>query len=200
MNLLDVAIRLAVEAHSGQVDKQGDPYILHPLRVMLKMKTGAEMIVAVLHDVVEDTELTMKDVTSIKEMSTNIVNAIEAITRRGEDDVEPETYKEYIKRVTNSPLAVRVKLADLEDNMGNRYLRTPSEHKGLALRYHEAWQFLTTVPDCKMQAHEFCRALVNDSIHYVCRHCKWDSTTLEVMPDDVWKRARGKLLPQGEKG
>jgi len=195
MKLLDVAIRLAVEAHSGQVDKQGDPYILHPLRVMLKMKTEAEMVVAVLHDVVEDTELTLEDATRIDGMHWGIPYAIDAITRRDE-----ETYKEYIKRVTNSPLATRVKLADLEDNMGNRFLRVPSEHKGLALRYHEAWQFLKTVPECPQDLHEFFRALVNDSIHYVCRHCKWDSTELKVMPDDVWERGRGKLLPQGEKG
>jgi len=63
-SLLEKALTIAYTAHAGQVDKAGEPYILHPLRVMLKMRSDEEKIVALLHDVVEDTDITLADLTN----------------------------------------------------------------------------------------------------------------------------------------
>jgi len=109
--LLEKAIELAVESHSGQKDKGGSPYILHPLRLMMKMDNVSEMIVAVLHDVVEDTVLTL-DHLKEKGFSERELSAIDHLTRR-----KRESYTKFIKRVKEDPIAVRVKLVDIEDNL-----------------------------------------------------------------------------------
>jgi len=80
-DLLAKAIEIAKIAHDGQADKKGDPYISHPLRVMNKMNTASEKIVAVLHDVVEDSELTLGDLTT-SGFSDRIIEAIDAINKR----------------------------------------------------------------------------------------------------------------------
>ena len=108
---LEDAIILATGAHRGQVDKAGEPYILHPLRVMLELKDEAGRIAAVLHDVIEDTRITVDD---LREggYSEEVLRALEALTRR-----EGESYQDFIERVAADPLARRVKLADLADNL-----------------------------------------------------------------------------------
>ncbi|MFN8585535.1 MAG: GTP pyrophosphokinase [Dehalococcoidia bacterium] len=111
MSDLDTALAIAVEAHRGQVDKAGQPYILHPLRVMARVSTPAERLVAVLHDVVEDSPTTLDDLRAAG-FPEEVVRAVDFLTRR-----EDETYEAFIERVTGDPLARRVKLADLEDNM-----------------------------------------------------------------------------------
>src|SRR5690606_1606419 len=105
---------LALEAQRGQVDRAGEPYILHPLRVMAGLKTDTERIIAVLHDVVEDRDLTLDDLRALGYDET-IVGAIDSLSRR-----EGETYEAFIQRVRQNPLAVTVKLADLADNMDLR--------------------------------------------------------------------------------
>ena len=108
---LERAIELAVQHHKGQTDKAGQPYILHPLRLMLAMTSEEEQIVAVLHDIVEDTPVTPNDLRQ-EGFSGAIVAAIECVTKRvGED------YESFIERISHDPLARVVKLADLEDNM-----------------------------------------------------------------------------------
>lgn len=92
MSNLDRAIILATRAHSGQIDKSGLPYILHPLRVMLKMTTEEERIIAVLHDVLEDTDVTAHDL-SAEGFSDEIVEAVQALSRS-----EDEDYHEFVKR------------------------------------------------------------------------------------------------------
>lgn len=114
-NLLEKAITLAVDSHRGQTDKQGRPYILHPLRVMHSF-TGQEeddeaRIVAVLHDVVEDCDITLQGLTRAGYPAV-LVAAIDALSKR-----RGESYAEYLIRVQLDPLAVRVKLADLKDNL-----------------------------------------------------------------------------------
>lgn len=110
MTTLDTAIRLAVTAHAGQVDKAGEPYILHPLRVMLAMETEEERIVAVLHDVLEDGDYdscnAVGDVVTDRQL-----DALEALTK-----FVGEPYRDYIERCASDPIAKRVKLADLRDN------------------------------------------------------------------------------------
>jgi (p)ppGpp synthase/HD superfamily hydrolase len=107
---LEQAIALAAKAHEGQVDKAGSPYILHPLRMMLRLEDPAERIVAVLHDVVEDCGVTLERLRQ-EGFSEAIIAAVDAVTRR-----EPETYEEFVARAAGNAIGRRVKLADLEDN------------------------------------------------------------------------------------
>jgi len=108
---LEKAIEIAVKAHSGQVDKGGQPYILHPLRVMMKMNNDRDRIVAVLHDVLEDTDVTMASLSDLG-FSADILGPLAILTRcPGED------YMKYIAWVAQNITAKRVKLADLDDNM-----------------------------------------------------------------------------------
>jgi (p)ppGpp synthase/HD superfamily hydrolase len=111
MSSLEKALSIAAQAHEGQRDKAGAPYILHPLRVMLKMKTEDEMIVAVLHDVIEDSDLTI-DLLRQEGFASEILDVLECLTRS--DD---EEYGKFIERIKRNPLAIKVKIADLEDNL-----------------------------------------------------------------------------------
>ncbi len=134
MPTLEDAIALAVQAHKGQRDKAGQTYILHPLRVMMRLDTEAERMAAVLHDVVEDTPYTLE---RLRELGypPEVLQALECLTKR-----EGESYEAFIERVRPFPLARRVKLADLEDNMDVRRLTSvgPKEAERLA-RYRAAW-------------------------------------------------------------
>ncbi len=109
---LDTAIKLATDAHAGQVDKAGQPYVLHPLRVMLAMKTTDERIVAVLHDVVEDTSWTCDDLYWQHGFKPEIVMAVAALTRGKNED-----YFDFIRRLAPNPIARAVKIADIRDNL-----------------------------------------------------------------------------------
>ena len=89
MATLERAIQIAAEAHSGQFDKGGEPYILHPLRVMLRMQSNEERIVAVLHDVVEDSRDHSIETLSQEGFAPAITEAVGALTKRqGEDRIE----------------------------------------------------------------------------------------------------------------
>lgn len=82
--MLSQAIKIAVQAHDGQVDKAGKPYILHPLRVMLSVTSEEAMICAVLHDVLEDSDVTAEDLLE-KGFSVEVVKAIQSVTKAGEE-------------------------------------------------------------------------------------------------------------------
>ncbi len=110
--ILDRAKAIATSAHEGQVDKAGKPYIEHPLRVMNMGKTVEEKIVGVLHDVVEDSEWTF-EMLEKEGMPKEVVDALKCVTKLSED----EDYDHFIARVKTNPLAVKVKLNDLKDNM-----------------------------------------------------------------------------------
>jgi len=109
---LEQAICFAAQVHEGQVDKAGAPYILHPLRVMLRLGDLAAQRVAVLHDVVEDGGVTL-DVLRRNGLPEDEVLAVAALSR----DKAKETYSAFIERLSTDPLARCVKLADLADNM-----------------------------------------------------------------------------------
>lgn len=133
MSTLEKAILLAANAHMGQTDKVGDPYILHPLRVMMKQKSPVARTVAVLHDVVEDSEQTLDDLRAAG-FSEEVCAAVDCLTRR--DD---ESYDEMITRILSNPLAQEVKLADLEDNIElRRWLPDDADKKERLERYHKA--------------------------------------------------------------
>ena len=117
MSTLERAIEIATEAHSGQFDKAGNDYIGHPLRVMAMGKTTEEKIVGVLHDVVEDTDLSFECLAT-EGFSAEIIDALRCVTKLSED----ESYDKFIARVKTNPLAVAVKLNDLSDNMDIRRL------------------------------------------------------------------------------
>lgn len=137
--MLEKAIILAAKAHMGQLDKGGNPYILHPVRVMLGCKTLDEKIVAVLHDTLENSDLTAEDL--LKEgFSDTIVDAVVCLTREMGGD-----YMEYIQKVAKNPLATAVKLSDLTDNMDLKRLPglTPRDFQRLE-RYLRAQLILET--------------------------------------------------------
>jgi (p)ppGpp synthase/HD superfamily hydrolase len=114
-SVLEKAIALALEVHEGQTDKAGQPYILHPLRLMAAMATEEERIVAVLHDVVEDSHATFDDLGALG-VSEDALTALRLLTHHDNDGTE-ENYFAYIARIKRNPLARAVKLADLADNL-----------------------------------------------------------------------------------
>ena len=141
-DLIEKAIAIAVTAHRGQVDKTDRPYILHPLRLMCRMETDTERIVAVLHDVIEDTPVTADDLRR-EGFPEEVLDALDRLTKR-----DGETYDDFIKRASADPTARRVKLADLEDNMDVRRLATVGERDAARLtKYLRAWRELKALPD-----------------------------------------------------
>jgi guanosine-3',5'-bis(diphosphate) 3'-pyrophosphohydrolase len=111
MNIIEKSIRIALEAHKGQLDRAGKPYILHPLRLMNKLEDEIEMISAVLHDVVEDSDLSFEDLKR-EGIPDQAVEIIQCLTK-----IKNELYEDYIKRVSLNKKAINVKIKDLEDNM-----------------------------------------------------------------------------------
>jgi len=132
--ILEQAICTAVVAHIGQVDKTGVASILHSLAVM-QMFPGdyTRQVIAVLHDVVEDTTVTLDDLRTV--FSSDIVDALDALTRRKSDG---ETYKDFIRRCAQNELAKPVKIADVQHNF---YRLTP-EIEELSKRYTWALLYL----------------------------------------------------------
>ncbi len=109
--MLEKAILFALKVHSGQKDKAGKEYILHPLRVMLCFENKQQQIVAILHDVLEDSDMTEQDLQKAG-FCEEIIKAVVCLTKK-----EGECYFDYIERVKQNDIAREVKLADLEDNM-----------------------------------------------------------------------------------
>lgn len=136
---IEEAIRIAVEAHRGQKDRAGAPYILHPLRLLFRVQTNAERMAAVLHDVVEDSAWTLDDLRA-RGFAEEVVSAVDHLSRR-----ESESYEEFVERTAAHPVARRVKLADLEDNLDVRRIGHVNEADAERLnRYLRAWRRLTT--------------------------------------------------------
>jgi len=143
MTLISKVITLAVEAHDGQTDKVGDPYIFHPLRVMMDCNTLTEKIVAVLHDIVEDTDITFEDIRALfssdQTLGRTVVDAVDAMTKR-----DGEKYEDYLLRVKQNPIALSVKLSDIQDNISpKRQERLSIENRTmLQKKYEKALLFL----------------------------------------------------------
>src|SRR5262245_30841997 len=110
MATIERALQIAAKAHEGQRDKEGLPYILHPLRVMMRVRGEDAQVVAVLHDVVEDTAVTPDDLRQAG-FGEAILAAVVCVTHR-----KDEPYADYVVRCKGNEVARRVKLADLEDN------------------------------------------------------------------------------------
>ena len=137
MATLEDAILLAAQAHRGQADRNGQPYVLHALRVMFRLETEQERMAGVLHDVVEDTPYTLADLRAMG-YPEEVVAAVDCLTRRPD-----ETYEASIARAAANPIARRVKLADLEDNLDLRRLSAVTEQDRERLqRYLKFWRQL----------------------------------------------------------
>jgi (p)ppGpp synthase/HD superfamily hydrolase len=118
--LLDLAIKIAEKAHEGQFDKADQPYILHSLTVMAQMEDVESKIVAVLHDAIEDSDLTITEL-SQQGFPELITEAIAAITK-----LDGELYDDYLLRVMGNAIARKVKIADVSHNMDISRIANPT--------------------------------------------------------------------------
>ncbi|MEG1334479.1 MAG: hypothetical protein RSD11_12570 [Bacteroides sp.] len=140
--MLNKAIEIALKAHAEQVDKAGQPYIEHPLRVMNMGTTDNEKIVGVLHDVVEDSDWTFEQLQR-EGFSSEVIEALRSITKQSKD----EPYDKFIQRIKKNPLAVKVKINDLTDNMDIRRLAYISDKDVKRLKkYLKAYKQLSNLP------------------------------------------------------
>lgn len=141
MSTLEKAIALAAKKHAGQIDKAGQPYILHPLRLMLNVDSIEQKMVAVMHDLLEDTDTTIVDLISLG-FSQNVIDAVVALTKK-----EGENRLDAAKRIVKNPLARTVKLADLADNMDISRIKSPTARDVLRLEeYKKVKEFLLNPP------------------------------------------------------
>lgn len=146
--MLNKAIEIATQAHEGQVDKAGQAYIGHPLRVMNMGVSDEEKIVGVLHDVVEDSDWTFERLIA-EGFYTEVIEALQCVTKLSEN----EPYDKFIQRVKKNPLAVKVKINDLTDNMDIRRLAYISEKDIKRLRkYLKAYKQLLGEPTYSVEA------------------------------------------------
>ncbi|REL26622.1 HD domain-containing protein [Thalassotalea euphylliae] len=137
MKSLDKAIAIATQAHAEQKDKSGMPYILHPLRVMLKFKNEDEMAIAVMHDVVEDSDVTVEEL-RIKGFSNLVIDAIDCLTKR-----PGENYEHFIHRIMGNELATKVKIEDIKDNLNITRLKSLNNKDVARIeKYHRALNLL----------------------------------------------------------
>lgn len=139
--MIERAIEIALEAHQGQKDKSGDSYILHPIRVMLQGENENEMICGILHDVVEDSDWTF-EMLEEEGFSKDIIEALKLVTKKSEN----ENYEDFISRVSTNPIAVKVKMNDLKDNMNILRLNdiTDADEKRLK-KYLKAYKKLKEI-------------------------------------------------------
>jgi len=136
-NPVETAIWIALHAHEGKLDKAGNPYIMHPLRVAIKLQAEDEIIAAFLHDVVEDSEITIDDLKKAG-FNDNILRIVLLLTKKNDDN-----YYDYINRIKSYPPAVRVKLADLEDNMNLMRIKNPEPNDYERIeKYNKAYEYL----------------------------------------------------------
>lgn len=128
MSTIERAIEIAARAHAGQTDKAEQPYIFHPLRVMLAVQGDQERMAAVLHDVVEDTAITIVDLRG-EGFSEAVLEAVIALTK-----LPGEARIDAAKRAAANAIARQVKLADVSDNMDLKRIPnpTPKDHARLA--------------------------------------------------------------------
>lgn len=122
-NLYKKAVIIAQEAHKGQFDKGGNPYIEHPLYVASQVDTMELKIVAVLHDTLEDSDMTANDLKK-EGFPERIVDAVVMLTH---EDGDEEAYLDYIRRVAANTMAAAVKKADLMHNMDMSRIQKPTE-------------------------------------------------------------------------
>ena len=125
------ALKLCFEAHKEQTDKSGMPYVFHPFHLAEQMETEETTVVALLHDLVEDTNYTIEDLTAMG-FGKSITDAIALMTH-----AEGVNYMDYVRAIKENPIAKAVKLADLKHNSDLSRLDIIDEK---ALRRKEKYQ------------------------------------------------------------
>ena len=134
--MLNRAIEIAAKAHAGQMDKGGHPYIMHPLRVMMNFCGDSDettKICAILHDVVEDTEVTLEDL-QVEGFSDEVIIALDCLTER-----EGECYDDFIGRILTNIIACKVKYGDLADNSNLARIPNPTaKDRERIVKYNKA--------------------------------------------------------------
>lgn len=119
--MFDLALKIATDAHRGQFDKAGAPYINHPIAVANLVKNDDARIVALLHDVLEDTNITVNNLIHYG-FNKTIIDAIVILTRKIDED-----YEQYLERVKSNSIALEVKIADLTHNSDTTRIPSPTE-------------------------------------------------------------------------
>ena len=119
--MINIALSIAKKAHAGQVDKAGIDYIQHPLYVASQVKTEQEKAVALLHDVLEDSDITAADLLAYG-LSNEVVTAVQTLTKK-----KGQSYQDYLEKVKSNDLARVVKLADLKHNSDLSRLKSVSD-------------------------------------------------------------------------
>ena len=147
------ALEIAYKAYIGQLDKGGSPYILHLVRVALHCQTEDEKIVALLHDVVEDTSITFEDL-KMEGLDDRLLEALKCLTKEAGED-----YKAFIERVSTNRLATKVKIQDLKDNMD--VIRLNSKVHWKLETYKEALEYLEQCSNKKVLYVDMDNVLVN---------------------------------------
>jgi hypothetical protein len=147
MPTLEDAILLATQKHAGQKDKAGEAYILHPLRVMFRVRDlgGSEtaQIAAVLHDVIEDCNTSASDLRDLG-YPEEVLSALDAVTKRPHEH-GTDQYLSFVRRAAIHPIGRLIKYADLEDNLNPRRLKQLSvKDLDRYNRYLEAWKLVTS--------------------------------------------------------
>ena len=136
--LEELAFEIAKEAHAGQTDKAGLDYILHPLQVAAEVTTDEEKAVALLHDIIEDTDVTASELLA-KGLPDNVVEAVEALTKK-----HNQNYAAYMAGVKKNRLATAVKLADLKHNSDlSRLEKITQKDRERAEKYRKAIEYLS---------------------------------------------------------
>lgn len=135
--LYDHALRIAIRVHDGQKDKSGREYIMHPIRVAERCKEPKAKIVALLHDTIEDTDVTPEYLRS-EGFPEEIISAVLSVTKQ-----EGENYEDFVRRAAKNAIGREVKIADLEDNMDiRRLIEIKDEDVARLRKYLCAWQYL----------------------------------------------------------
>lgn len=191
--MLQKAIDIATKAHEGQVDKAGQPYIDHPLRVMNMGTTDEEKIVGVLHDVVEDSDWTFEELAA-EGFSIEVIEALRCITKLSEN----EPYDKFIQRVKANSLAAKVKLYDLTDNMDIRRLAYISEKDVKRLRkYLKAYRQLLgqsaySIEVCRIEHPNAYKPWIREDDDMLVQLFSQGKTLKEL--SDIFQRKPGAIL------
>lgn len=137
--LTRLASKIAYKAHEGQTDKAGVPYIFHPIHIAEQMDSEESCVVALLHDVIEDSDITLEILS--KYFNDDIITALRVLTKKENDD-----YTMYIKRVKTNKLATKVKIKDLEHNRDLRRLdEVTDKDRKRSMKYWEAIRYLEDI-------------------------------------------------------
>ncbi|MFV0271789.1 MAG: hypothetical protein ACK5HZ_08955 [Macellibacteroides fermentans] len=196
--MLQKAIDIATKAHEGQVDKAGQPYIDHPLRVMNMGTTDEEKIVGVLHDVVEDSDWTFEELAA-EGFSIEVIEALRCITKLSEN----EPYDKFIQRVKANSLAAKVKLYDLTDNMDIRRLAYISEKDVKRLRkYLKAYRQLLgqsaySIEVCRIEHPNAYKPWIREDDDMLVQLFSQGKTLKEL--SDIFQRKPGAIISRMKK-